>query len=494
MTLNKYKKFIFILSLFILGLQYNIYLIDDLILDRFIKITCLTILFLMVLNNLKLFFNNYRYLLVIYFLFILYIIFLSTYYDQYFGLIQSLKISAASFIFIITLYGLLFKIINEEDIKNIWIIIGFFLSVQSILYFLLVFNDGINIFHVNTILSDRDSIRGNNISYGILGYEGDISKGLNGHVIARPKSWFREPALFSFFLLPPIFFLTNKLNNFRNIIFFSVILVALVLTRSLAGISSLIGAYIFIYLIKKVNLIKNNKWKISYVYFSFLIVLCFLKSLLIFLQSDFGPSKEDLIASKAVIASHGKQEAKQAQKVDKPQIKSQSKQESHVVESVNAPQIENQIKQQADVLERAISVQLREDLTKILKREPKSDSGNLVREINRVDKFIKLLIENPFGIGLGDTGRSGAFNSTNAIIFWAISTGVVGLILMLYIFIYLFNILIFDLINKKNYPIIGCLFALTLANMSYGNFIGAFYLIILAIYIYDGSEKHIYGS
>jgi hypothetical protein len=172
--------------------------------------------------------------------------------------------------------------------------------------------------------------------------------------------------------------------------------------------------------------------------------------LLSFLQFDFGPSGEDLNTSNTVIAAQSE--------------------------------------------EQATSAKLSDEINKIVRRDHEGDSGNLVREINKIDQFKRLLIENPFGIGLADTGRSGGFNSTNAVIFWTISTGIVGILAMIYIFIYLFNNLIFNIINKNNYVIIGCLIGLTLANLSYGNFIGPFYLIILAIYVHVGVDNHINRS
>lgn len=140
---------------------------------------------------------------------------------------------------------------------------------------------------------------------------------------------------------------------------------------------------------------------------------------------------------------------------------------------------------------------------KIIARDPDGPSGNLFRENYNLPNYLRIIKDNPFGIGLGKTMEADSeFISANAIVFWFITGGLPAVLVLILLYLKLIFSYCLPLLRQRYWPysfIAASFIGVTVHNLSYGNWMSPYYLFIVALMIlcYDdfrlSSQNNIHG-
>jgi hypothetical protein len=134
-------------------------------------------------------------------------------------------------------------------------------------------------------------------------------------------------------------------------------------------------------------------------------------------------------------------------------------------------------------------------LARLIGRDPTNpEASSLIRDAFHVESSIALIKAHPFGVGLGFTGTVSEVASPNPVVFWGIVGGIPALGIILGLHSWLFFARAMPALLSKdalNRSIAAAYVALTVHNLSNGNWISSYYLVVVAMLLltYDGGIR-----
>lgn len=414
--------FIFIAILSVAILQYSIVLIHNEFLDKGIKITSV-ILLLISIKNIRLSRETKN---IVYWYGALFVsAFIGAVVTaDIIGIIQLYKIVFMFLIFPVILLSVPPKSRPPDILLKIPLFWGTLFSFQSIILFCFTLF-AIPIEPTVVELGTCGGIPA--VRYGMLGYANIENFSAVEYKIIRVQSWFLEPSLFAAYLFYPIlvsfgYYKSTKKKLYLLISFLC--LLSFAMTFSLAGFFSLLASTIFLLCVRPVS--KRNANHIKGGLLTRITLLIAIAGFVIVAQ--FIMSKlQDLYDPSTYSATA---------------------------------------------------------YTKLLARNSEGPSGALFREQYKQEQYIDALKQSPLGQGLGHTLGTNELTSGNAFVFWAVSGGVLAIIVLLMLYMKLFFSYCLPLLRSRYSPyrFIGAAFVgTTVHGLSYGNWVSPFYLYIVAV-------------
>lgn len=261
---------------------------------------------------------------------------------------------------------------------------------------------------------------------GILGYSNAFSSYDNFYLI-RPQSWFIEPSTLAAFLLYPLIMAVAFYRAGRAKFWLLIALAVaagLLSTFSLAGYIATTAAAVVLLLIRPGQTRAKRIWSV--------VVVILLPLLMLAIASTILEKMHDLYREKSATGQWT-------------------------------------------------------PLTRALARDPEHrDNRSLVRDAFSVKWTVQTALENPLGVGLGGTLGENENASPNAVLFWLSVGGLPGLFIALALQAQLFFAYALPLLRNRS-PVMrgaaGAYIAATVHGLSYGTWVNAGYLVVVAIMI-----------
>ena len=427
---SEFMSRIFVFFVFIFSLQYALYVVSGSFFDVLIKLSSFTLLMLFVLkpgNRI----NGVELILVLMY----FLIFISVLIPTIFSgerVMYFIKIFLMSLILPILLACYRSLPRCDDFLISTYIVIGVLFSVQAFLAFIGVFTGGMFDQSQITILEKYGNMK--SIDFGIFGLGNAIQSPFLDYKILRPQGWFIEPSKLAAFLLLPAFVSIGRYRIYRKkkyILSAVIIFLAILLTQSLAGYLAVACATLLLVFSKPFYraIKKIPVLKYSYIILIFLIFFGF--------------------AYSVVNLTH------LADKVDPNSVS------------------------EGQAL-----------LTTLMGRDAAGPSGNLLREVYKIDNYLNLVQNSPFGLGFIGTTFS-EFKSGNALLYWLVAGGILAVLIIIMMFTYIFIVFCHPLLISGNvvFNALGASFiGHAIQNLSYGRLIAPYFLIHLALVVMSSKK------
>jgi hypothetical protein len=404
------------------SLQYSTYLISGSLPDAIIKLSSFTLLMLFAFKLSNRMNGLEAVLLLIYFLLFASTAFPSLLYG--FGVESVTKYLFMSLILpiLIVCYRSLPRC--DDFLISTYIVIGVLFSVQAIVACILV---NIGILDKSNIIELEKYGGMESVTFGIWGL-GNAIQSEFGALVLRAQGWFIEPSILASFLLLPAFGSVGRyrMNRRKKYLLSAIIIfIAILLTLSLAGFFAVVCAALLIIFSKPFYGFLKRIPVIKYSYIV-LILLSFLGFAYLLLNLLFLANEVDLSS------------------------------------------VSNR---QALVLE-------------LLGRNPDGNSGNLVREIYKINLYINLINDYPFGVGFNSNFPG--LRTGNAMLHWLTAGGILAVLIIIVKFTYIFIVYCHPLLISGNAvfnALAASFIGSAIHNLSYGTWIAPYFLIHLALLI-----------
>lgn len=417
----------FSLAAWTFALEFATYLVGNVFFDKLIKIGAFVCMVVFLRYRRNAMTASEKILIILFSLLFLFALIPSLLIGDLIGVSQWFKFVFMWMIFpiLILSYHMLQKRVGL--LVSLHIGVAVFFSIQAIVAFFAVYW---GVLDLSTIV-DIDRRPGQpEVSLGILGFGNAILNPVAEIRVLRPQGWFLEPSLLASFLLLPAFVSAGRYWKCgKKFYLFSavIIFVALMLTLSLAGYLGVVVGVIFFSLSKPVY---RRIRKLTFFKYSYPILILGI----FYICASF-------------IMHLG-----------------------HLANQINA----NELADEQGLL------------AKVYARDPNGPSGNLLREADKFETYISLIASKPLGIGLAHTLSSDEDESANAFIFWAMSGGIMAVVLIPVFFGYIFFAFCHPLLISED-VIFRCLAASFIGhaihNLSYGNWMAPYFLIHLALVV-----------
>ena len=416
----------FVLLVFIFSLEYATYLVTSSLLDYIIKLSSFAFLMLFVVNPRNHINKTEGGLLLIYCMLFTSALFPLILNESFSGVIISAKLFLMSLILPILI--LCYRALQRCDdfLISVYIVIGVLFSVQAIVAFIGVYW---GVFDKSNIIEIERYSNMGEVSFGIWGFGNAIQSPIEGYKILRPQGWFLEPSILASFLLLPAYVSAGRYWVYRKkkYIFASLtIFLTIFLTLSLAGYLGVVVAALLLLFAKPFY----NRLK------RFQLLRYFYPIPIFFLFFGFAFSL------------------------------------LHIGHLANEVDVSNASEGQALVAQ-------------LYERNPDGPSGNLIREVYKLDNYVNLIATTPLGAGFGAV-YSSEFRSGNALLFWLVAGGIPAVIIIIIMFFYIFSVFCHPLLMSENavYRALAASFVgHAIHNLSYGTWIAPYFLIHLALLV-----------
>lgn len=316
-----------------------------------------------------------------------------------------------------------------DSFMNVYSTVAFIISIQCLILFFVVMFD---IMPGNAVYKEA---RGGELSYGILGY-GNATNYFGSFKILRTMSFFREPSNLASFLIPSLFWCGAKYKIDKSkkwIIFIGIIGLNFLATFSRAGfVAFAIGmlGMLFLRPVKNsIGLVSREK-KTS----GMILIVAGVVAVIIlgnFLYR-FVLTEDEFYAGISSVSSGFE-----------------------------------------GMLNRTMTL--------------KSSYNNIfIRDDSNFPLIFSFILKNPFGYGLGWTGRQPLFNNPTGLGFWLYSGGFLAAVVIIILYFYLVREYYLECTFSTDYCMraLGASFVgITMQNMSYGTWVGIDYLLIIAFMV-----------
>lgn len=364
--------------------------------------------------------------------------------DTY-GIIQLFKVSLGILLLAIVLGTAKRSKEMLANYMNIYLFISVLISVQSLILFVLVRYD---LVEINRVYYETQG--GYKISFGILGF-GDAINYFGSAKFLRTASFFKEPSKLGAFLIPPIFWSFaqySKTKRKRYIMYGILMFLNFLATFSRACFLALAISCVCLCLFR--TAFDKKKYSISMykkICATILVFCCVIGFLLL-----------------------GTFLYRFSQTVEEMQSNASSYENNMIMGMIN----------------RSTTL--------------KSNVGNVfIRDDSSLNIVFEKIAENPLGYGLGWTGRALGFNNPTGLGFWVYSGGWVALLCLIIIYARLFYryCLACMYSGDPSMKALGMSFiAVTVQNMSYGTWCEPYYMLIIALMIIsvEAKEQEIEGD
>lgn len=423
----KIEVWVFTLAVWIFALEFALYVVGDVLLDKLIKISafvCMLLFLRFRRNGMK---RSEKILIILFYLLLLSALVPSLLTGDLIGVSQWLKLTFMSMILPILILSCHTPQKKEDLLVSVYIMIALIFSIQAIAAFSAVLLEWVDTSTIVEVERRPDSPA---VSLGILGFGNAILSPLDDLRFLRPQGWFLEPSLFASFLLLPAFVSIGRfLQNRKKVFLFvgAVIFLAFLLTVSLAGYISAVAGMLFFLLSKPFYRWLRKFFLVKYSYPVLILGVLFIcANLLIGLGHLANEVKDNTLTEGQTF------------------------------------------------------------LVTLYKRDQSGPSGNLLREKDQVDMYISTVASNPLGVGFAITASENDKQSANAFFFWAVSGGIPAIVLITVFFAHIFFSFCHPLLISEN-VISRCLAASFIGhaihNLSYGNWLAPYFLIHLALVV-----------
>jgi len=426
---SEFMSRIFVVCVFMFSLQYALYLVSDILFDGLIKLSSFALLMLFALRPSNRI-NGEEVILLLFYC----MLFASAAVPVMMGIEFSTGESLLKLFFMSLILPVLILCYRnlpkcDDFLISTFIAIGVLFSVQAIAASIGVFS-GVLDKSQFTFLEKYGGMP--SVDFGIFGLGNAIrSPALVDYSVLRPQGWFIEPSKLAAFLLLPAFISIGRYRAYRKKIYLLlsfVIFIAIFLTLSLAGYFAVACATLLLLFSKSFysRLKRIPILKYFYVIPIFLIFFGFAYSLLnlMYLINDI--DFNSATEGQAVLAG-------------------------------------------------------------LLGRDEGGTSGNLFRETYKLDNYVNLLMNSPFGVGFGATAAAGSgLRSGNALVFWFTAGGIPAVLVVTMMYTYIFLVFCHPLLISRN-AVFNALSASFIGhavhNLSYGMWIEPYFMIHLALVV-----------
>lgn len=435
-------EWIFALVVWCFALEYATYLVRDDFVDKFIKLIMFFSMVFFVFSWRSLFEFRERRLLYIFMTMFASVALPSVIGMDATGMLQWEKFSFMSMV-------LVFILMRETEVEGqmsliliLYIFFGVLFALQAISGFILILYDGLDL---NTFvdIGRRPGQVARNL--GLFGYANALQHPTESYWVLRAQGWFVEPAILAAFLVLPSFASAGIFRDSRNgwFLFFALLMfVAIVLTFSLAGFYAVLAGSLFLLLSRPLHrYLKDCRFGLFLYPCIILIVFAFCAKVI--LHAEVKMHELNLYSVDLLQDDAGTQATKE---------------ELEVLASI----------------------------TKMFARNPNGQSGHLFREIYKMEYYLATLATYPLGIGLGHTLGVNRANSANALFFWLLSGGVLGMCAVVFFFWHIFSRYCHPLLQSQIHLhryVAAAFIGHAIHNLSYGNWLAPFFLIHLAILV-----------
>jgi len=418
----KWRDLGFVLVTWIFALEYSLFLVRDDFADKSIKLVAVLLILFQVRARWHAVEGREKTLLFIFVTLLVTALVPSVITgDPLTGIAQWMKISLMAMLLPLLLVDR--DNPRKSELLLSWFVgLGVLFSIQALLAFIAVMGGLVETTEVIEVARMPDLLE---VTLGPLGYANAVRiLGENVYWL-RPQGWFLEPSLFGSFLLLPAFVSLGRFLRDRrpgSLLAFVVVFAALVVTASFAAYLGFIVGLFFLILSRP---LVRTSGALRYAY-PVVILAAFLGVAVVLMTSS---NK----VSELGVAEMSEQQAMFAQ---------------------------------------------------VYARDSSSDSGNLLREVAKIDFYLTTIATNPLGIGLAQTAAESELVAPNGLLYWGVAGGLPALATLLVYFGCIFYGFCHPLLMSEN-PVNRCLAASLIGhaihNFSYGNWLAPYFLIHLAL-------------